>query len=936
MNADAGDPIPIYGRGPDIERLAASRARLTVLSGDSGIGKSEVLRAAQLATAALAPAPRSLPSSGGVIQRVLLDGLAAVLAEDIEQRGELAELGRRLAEAAERVIADGGQELVRVVGKEVLAVVRGRLGAEVGQAVADYVTALKESVDEGLAVRLDNARDQGAAEVVLALASEVIKHLGTKKAVLSLDAGERLAPDDVRILADLAEAMPPGLRIRLAVSTYSARRQAIVDQLREAGPNVAEIPLAGIDQDGVRDWLEAEGLSGDLAPEVTRVTGGYALHLGDLIAHLRDEGEIDDAPISEVFARRTEEAWGQLDQDVARHARRLCVFADPLPFDRTLVFLGLDAAGWGETQDRLRRARIFSVEVNGSPWFHEQRRRYLSEHKLAGDELAKTCSDAVSCLQALAEETQRPDRLAELADLAAQATPLLERNEQLSAVVGLDKAQLAVCAALVELIEPNGTIALDGNALLRHTRQVFEPPGNLIEACRALGATTLVHIVEARGGAAAFPTFADLLVVMAIMGRTQRDLGRTPIPRAASVVFNTQVRPRLVPFGACGYGIGHVRMAQLGENTLQLRRKLSTPVFLGPRNIGPSVLLRGDYAGRAFYTEAAFDTDADRDAALARLIGLETEVFDQEFKVSDVLAHPGDPVPASRFLVAAQRLLRGGIKIDARGASGKRNLVAPMSIADRLSRRASILQFVRERSSLLERYAVELDQPVGFLYFEEGELTEVAEIIGGREDSRLSADAFGRLVSNDPFEIYRIEEMGALAPNERIGMVNTTVSRRPDMSDPAVEMLSELGKRATRFNETQRRLLLHYDETDLQGRLETALNLRLDDARALYESGIFEADAEMPSALSYDVVLAAPSEGTGLFEAGWWNGQVAVRDTDHDRDEVTVRISEEITAEWPTPGNDVITGSRGAAGSIVAKLLGHREEDIRLVQADSV
>src|SRR5271155_1166967 len=127
MNADAGDPIPIYGRGPDIERLAASRARLTVLSGDSGIGKSEVLRGAPLATAALAPAPRSLPSSGGVIQRVLLDGLAAVLAEDIEQRGELAELGRRLAEAAERVIADGGQELVRVAGKEVLAVVRGRL-----------------------------------------------------------------------------------------------------------------------------------------------------------------------------------------------------------------------------------------------------------------------------------------------------------------------------------------------------------------------------------------------------------------------------------------------------------------------------------------------------------------------------------------------------------------------------------------------------------------------------------------------------------------------------------------------------------------------------------------------------------------------------------------------------------------------------------------
>ena len=165
--ATGANGLTLFGRDDVVQRLAASRARLTVLSGDSGIGKSEVLRAAQVATAdAIAPSPRSLPSSGGVLQRILLDGLGEVLAEDIRGRGGLDEAGRWLAEAAEGVVAKGGQALVRVVGQEVLAVVRGQLGEEVGQAATAYVASLKQAVDERLAVRLDNALDRGAADII--------------------------------------------------------------------------------------------------------------------------------------------------------------------------------------------------------------------------------------------------------------------------------------------------------------------------------------------------------------------------------------------------------------------------------------------------------------------------------------------------------------------------------------------------------------------------------------------------------------------------------------------------------------------------------------------------------------------------------------------------------------------------------------------------
>ncbi len=128
---------------------------MTLLTGDSGVGKSDVLATAQTETLdAVAPDPCSLPSSGGALQRLLLEGVAAALAADAAARGSGGELAVRLAEAAERVVELGGQGLVRLIGQEVLALVRGLIGENVGEGLVAYVAALKEPADERLAVRL--------------------------------------------------------------------------------------------------------------------------------------------------------------------------------------------------------------------------------------------------------------------------------------------------------------------------------------------------------------------------------------------------------------------------------------------------------------------------------------------------------------------------------------------------------------------------------------------------------------------------------------------------------------------------------------------------------------------------------------------------------------------------------------------------------------
>jgi hypothetical protein len=920
----------LFGRAEVVQRLAVSGARLTVLSGDSGIGKSEVLRAAQLTTRnAIAPPPRSLPSSGGVLQRVLIDGLGEVLAEDVHSHGRAKEVGRFLGEAAERVVASGGQELVRVIGKEVLAVIRGRLGADVGDAIAAYTSALKTSVDERLAVRLDTALDRSAVELVVTLAKEVLGQL-QQGAVLALDAGERLPQEDIRVLGDVADSLPDGLRVRIAVSTYSTEHQATVDRL-VGSAHVAEIRLAGIAEAGVGEWLTAEELPGDIAAEVTRVTGGYALHLGDLIAHLKAGGAIDDAPLHEVFARRTEEAWAQLPPEITRHARRLCVFADPLPQDRTLELLELDAAAWGDAQERLRRARIFSVDVNGSSWFHEQRRRYLSEVKLDDAERAAASTDAIAALRSLTEDTQRVDRLAEFAAIMRYATPLLEGSESLRAVLELDVPELSLCASFVELIEPRMEFrALDGNTLLRHARQVFDPGGDLVGALRELVLTPLAFLVENNHAALVAPVFNDLAIVLFIIGRSQRDLGRTPIPKAASAVYETEIRPRLGPHLASGYGIGPTRMANLGERAVELRRRLRAPVFIGGRDAGPNLLMRGNYAGRAFYAHVCFESVDARNEARERLDGLEAEIFDQHFDLKDLIAHPGDPVPASRFLRAAARLLRGQLKLENDGTGASRDLGTPTAVEQRLALRAAVLKLVRERSSTIERYATELDQPIGFLYLGEGERTEIAEVLGGREDSRPAPEAFAR-PREDPFEIYRIEDLGQLAPNERVGLATFSLSQQPRSDDPALETLTDLAKRAVRFNATQRRLAVSVDAQDLKDRIQQAVNTRLDDARALYESGVFGEGIEQPVPRSYEVLLApVPQDAPGLFAERWWSGRVITRKTSLDRDEVSVRVMEGGLASLVDgmPEGDFVTCTQSSAENIIAALLGYQEGDL--------
>lgn len=921
----------LYGRREDIGRLAASRAPLTILTGDTGVGKSELLAAAQRETEwAIAPTPRTLPASV-VLQRILLEGLGAVLAEQVERTGRVQQLGQYLFEAVHRIVDERGQELVRVIGKEVLAFVRGRLGEEFGQATATYAKAFKDSVDDRLAVRLDSALDRPAAELVVALAGQVLDALGGESAVIALDAGERLADADLRLLADLSKSLPDSLRLRIAIATYSPEQRAMVDFLQRFGPAVAEIPLAALDEGAVGAWLTAAGQPLKLAADVTRVTAGYPLHIGDLILHLRGGGTVHDAPLQVAFGQRTEESWRTLEPEIAAHARKLCVFIDPLPLERTIELLDIDRASWGEAQDRLSHARIFSTQVNGQPWFHEQRRRYLVWEKLSAEERGAASAAGVELLEAMMVAENHRDRLSEFALMAGDATPLQEEGEQFRTVLDLDADELAICASLIELTASRDVApAIEGDDLLRYARRVFGADGDLVAAFRRIQGSSLVHVIEDERMALTYPTFESQTITLLVAGRASAEFGRAPIPDAATVVFRAVIAPRLSSYLGAGYGVGSAAMSTLVEHAIDLRRQLAAPRFIAGRDAGPDLLLRCRYAGRPIYAHVSFEVPEARDAALQRLDGLQVETFGEALEVVDVFAHPVTVVPARRFLRAAKRLLGVDLRMSQDGLKGTRQLERTVSAEQRMHTRMAVRQIVRERSNTIERYAFRVERSAALAFHGNERHLAVIEILDAPQEVRR-LDFPLDLLATDPFWAFKIEATIGSEAGQTLGGLSIRASVDAIRDDPAVEALNDYVGKAKEFNRHQLKMAIPLRAEIIEAKIQYALDQQRDDAEALAESGVF-GDVKVPGCRKLEVELSVTDEGNGRIYLGpFWSGQVISRVHDGRSDEVKVKIGTSFSNDVrDLADREDVAWSRGNGRRLVAELLGYGDDDLLL------
>jgi len=821
----------MYGRERTVEQLACGQPRAAVLAGDPGVGKSLVLAAGQAradTAGAVAPTPVAIKRSPAALQIALLDALGAAVALLARDEGLARTAASHVADAARRMAKARLDELASAAGKVLLSAVRARLGSDVAGAIEEFARDLSTSVDERLAARISAAGDGDVIEVIASFATEVAALAGDRDVLLALDNAERLDEDDVRRLADLFTLLPDRVVVRLAHATADESAQERLDDLREAGATV--VVLDGLGPDLVARWLADEGVPAGMLGETMRVTGGYPFHVQDAIAALKAGRSLAELEPGEMTGVGTRRAWRKLDPEVQRAAIMLAAFTDPPPRERIPGFLSLDTAGWAVVEQRLWDARIFAIEQDQHRWFHEMRRRYLWQEIMTEPQRRDAAEAAVTELLALIRDSDalNPALLVEFAELVPLASGLLAAEPGTRSMVDAGSAEIAVAAAIMELGEPGSSSPVDAEAVLLHAREAFGAPGDLAAALRTLYDQGLADVQSDPNGTALMPSWAGDHAGLVVVGRAARELGRIPVPRIATTVFQTYLRPRLGNFTHVQYGVGRPRLADLSKYVVDLHRHRQGSVLMLGRRV-PSLLLRADYQGVPVYTAAAYPDAASRDRAMAEIGQLTGEVPGQPVIARLVRAFPSTRVPCRRFLRAYERLTGTAIgsPLGMMAATPRRDSAIPTSAW--AEAQAAVFAFARQAASSEERLAFDLDEPVGVIYATEAGclIAQVYNDNGAKQIKVSAAENFAK-----PFSRFQLAHLAGLDTDQRLGRITCTPGA-DRYEDPVVVTLLQISTQAAAFNQHQDRLAIDARQATLEHVLTQAAEQEAADALAL-------------------------------------------------------------------------------------------------------
>ena len=758
--------VTTFGRDDDIRELGALPGKVVLLVGDSGVGKSEVLRVIQeQESAAVAPPPVPLRHVPGGLQRGLLEALSSALAELSQDQTMAERVGSLVVEATARVAEASLKDLARGVGNHLLGLVRTRVSPELADLMASFAHQIATTIDQDLSARITNATDPDVVDIFIQFSGEVLAIADGKPLILALDDGDKLDEADRRRLADLAEQLPEGVVIRVAFAMWTGETRTSVTTLRTAGLRAHEIQ--GLSVPAIEQWLESKGLDASDADEVLHASNGYALHVSsaiDLIQTSPGSNPLADPQPSDVTAAQTEAAWRELDVHTQAVGAALSAFEEPLSSPEATQYLNLTSNEWHTLERQLVDSLLFTGRP---PWFHELRRRHLWNSILTADERMEYLDKAVNYLQPqLVQPRPEPGALVQYAGFVSQQHDVLAGDPRLAAAATATSDELAILASLIELTEANQPAHL-AESLLLYARQFFGAKGDLATALRNLEASGLVAVASNEYQTAVVAVLPTVEIAYMIAGRAAAELGRIPTPQLSTSLFVGALRPEAEPFREAIYGIGTPRISELSTRAARMQRIRDGVLHVGRK--GPNLLLRLKFGRLPLYAAISYDTDSDRDAAAERCNGWSQRIGDQELAVTDCLSHPMKCIPVLRFLKAAE-LLRGERLITASNpASHAPTVHEEVSLDTALERASQTLEVVRERCGADEVLAYGLEQPLGYLYRGTVDNWDRIEVIGRTGSERL--DVPPSEVVGGAFYRVEIARLADLSEDERPGMI---------------------------------------------------------------------------------------------------------------------------------------------------------------------
>jgi hypothetical protein len=819
----------LYGRDREVSDLLAPESAVTVVSGDSGVGKSSLLHETVRHFEGVAPAPIAVRHAPAALQAGLLEALGAAAVLVVQDDGAARRIGKLLLEGGRRLARAKGHEVGVAVSRIVMAAVRDRIGTEFADLLTEYWDQVRDAATDDLLSRIRQAADPDVIEAIIGLAADVAAAAQGRKLLLSLDNVDRLQAEDRARLMDLGLNMPAGIALLCAFTSVRGADEAVLDDYVRAG--IAVYPLHGLQKWAVQLWLAEEDLPGHLAEQICRETNGYGFAVADAIRLLRSGGSLADASEDSrtaIVRAATKQALRGLDEVTRRAAFKLSVLAAPLPGSYICEYLAIEPAAWVATESLLIDNHIFLP--GDPPWFHDQRRRLLRQQ--VPDSMVVPCLKAAAAqLSALSRAPDAPpDALIQYADVRDDLRNLGVADPELSAVAELDDDALAVLGALIELTDGNSR-AVDGEKALLYARQAFGIHSDPADALEHVAAAGLAVTASDDSRTAVVVQFGSVEASLYANGRIGSRLGRMPIARIASAVFNGRLKDPLRSFESAWYGIGDPPLSELARRSVDMQiRPPGTQQVRPDRRKGPSLLINGQFGETPFYAIAAYANRQDRDGALAKLQGLRTEpVFGRPVELTSVVEQPSSPLPARRLVRAFERALGvslgniyNSFDVTIHGAQ------IPDTTA--IEQRLTMLNLLAEISNDRERRVTgHSAQEYGLLRWiapsQDADMTAV--VAGGRAVTQL-ADV--PLSAIQKFDRVALSRLAGLEPEQSIGYMQQRVGRRQlaSVSDMqlAVNEVMRHHRKIVAYNQYQQRRQIPADLISLQTLIQQQLDER--------------------------------------------------------------------------------------------------------------
>ncbi|MGV0675963.1 hypothetical protein ABQE62_07170 [Mycolicibacterium fortuitum] len=810
---------------PEVWQVTICHGAMVLITGDTGTGKSSVLRASieEYPATVVAPPVEICLYESGALQSAILDALAGALA--IAQPGQKRwrELARRLRHATAEAAIEVGKGLAEAAVEEVVQLAKAKLGENVGQGLLKFLKTFTSNDGQDLRRALRTQSDASIVRLLVRMADEVAAVAG-RDIVISLDEGNRLSDEDQRVLASLAAKPAERARVVVAWSTAETESRPGLARLR-AIPDVDEVEVGGLSQDDVDRWLRDRRL-GEHTDEVYRLTAGYPLLVEGLVAHLVSGGNLEGYSAPTLFNDVMRDALSRLPADAHRVARRLSAFTYPLPERDIPGFLGVDAVDWGVLREALERERVFSVRYPDGAWFHEARRIFLWDNVLTAaerDQVGQAAYTELLDRHGHDDAAGGVGRFRQIAELASYAVGSRAQNSGLRAVLELNDPELAVLAAAIEL-QTAGTEGshTPADQVVVHAHTAFAT--TRIAALEALPVLRNQGIVNLEELPRQSDDRTDTVVEVALdheslvvaRGRIHTKLGKPAVPQLATHVVHAHLeRVRLESYAVITQA-GHADALEVIIRANQLRG----PAFVRP--VGDPLLVAWLRFGEQPVTIAAvFNSPAQRAIAERAVANLSASSFGRRLVVDRTLSDPSQTLPSWRFFRAVW--FASGLSVSA-NASGNfwLDLSEALPMAEFAQRQVDLLDLLRTATSPVEREAYGLALPTGVAIARRDTTEFRLDVRGSAHVYLMDFDEVEHILAAEPLVSARLELALDLPPFVTTQTLTTQTWTGQRVQDPVVEMFGRLHAMAVRFNDRQPRTRVHLDRRSLTSQLAAA------------------------------------------------------------------------------------------------------------------